>query len=178
MNTKILTFPLRISIIVLIFGALFKVMHWPYAKVLMLIGSVVIGLLYAIRFVNKKTKTKLDNVKLAIILIWVFNYLVTAFHLFYVSYVFEILLLMLFIYWFTVEGIFYFKNRKFKKNKFIKAIYYLLIALAICTLFFGIIFKIQHWPYGALLLTLGVLTLNILLVFDYFIIDRRNSTQY
>ena len=41
-------------------------------------------------------------------------------------------------------------------------------------LFLGIIFKIQHWPYGSMLFVLGVLSLNMLLIFDYFIIDRSN----
>jgi hypothetical protein len=39
---KILTFSLRIALIILIIGALFKIMHWPYANRLMLIGGVSI----------------------------------------------------------------------------------------------------------------------------------------
>lgn len=174
MNIKILTFPLRIALIVLIFGALFKVMHWPYAGQLMLIGAILIGVLYTIRFSNKHDKSKLDYVKLALILLWVFNYLVNAFHLFNIPYVFEILLLILFIYWFIEEGIMYIKNRKLKKNKFLKALYYILIGITIFVLFLGIVFKIQHWPYGSILFVLGVLILNMLLILDYFIIDRSN----
>lgn len=176
MNTKILTFPLRIGLIILIFGALFKVMHWPYATQLMLIGGVTIGILYTIRFLYKKEKSKLDYVKLALILLWVFSYLIKAFHLFYLPYIFEILLLVLFIYWFIVEGVYYLKNRKFKKNKFLRIVYYILIGITMLSLFFGITFKIQHWPYGALLFTLGVLMLSMLLIFDYFLVDRRKST--
>lgn len=177
MSTKILTFPLRLAIIVLIFGALFKVMHWSYATHLMFISSITIGLLYAIRFIYKRDKTKLDYVKLTLVLLWVFSYLIKVFHLFYIPYLFEISLLILFIYWFIAEGMTYFKNRKLKKNKFIKVIYYILIVQTICTLFFGIIFKISHWPYGALMLTLGILMLNILLIYDYFLVDRRNSVS-
>ena len=177
MNSKILTFPLRLALIILIFGALFKIMHWPYANMLMLIGGVSIGLLYTIRFFFKTKKSKLDYVKLAMILIWVFSYLVKAFHIFYVPFVFETLLLILFIYWFFVEGIDYFRNRTYRKNKFLKAVYYILIGLAIFTLFFGVSIKIQHWPYGSFVFTLGILQANILLIFDYFIIDRRKITQ-
>lgn len=113
MKTNLLTFPLRLSIIIVIFGALFKVMHWPYATHLMLIGTVSLGLLYSVRFINKKHKSKLDYVKLFMILLWVFQYLVSAFHIVYIPYIFKILLLILFVYWFIVEGIYYFKNRKF-----------------------------------------------------------------
>lgn len=175
MKTNLLTFPLRLSIIIVIFGALFKVMHWPYATHLMLIGTVSLGLLYSVRFINKKHKSKLDYVKLFMILLWVFQYLVSAFHIVYIPYIFKILLLILFVYWFIVEGIYYFKNRKFKKNKFLKIVYYLLVGCTVFTLFFGIIFKIQHWPYGALLFTLGVLLLSVLLIFDYFIIARKSN---
>lgn len=174
MKTKILTFPLRLSVIVLIFGALFKIMHWPFANNLMLIGAVSLAILYTIRFFNKKKKLLLDYVKLALILIWVFNYLVRAFHIFYVSYLFEILFLILFIYWFIVEGPAYIKNRKFTKNRFLKVFYKILIVLTGFMVIFGMLFKIQHWPYGSLLFILGILSLNILLFLDYFLIDRNH----
>ena len=177
MKIKILTFPLRIAIVILIFGALFKIMHWPYANNLMLLGGASIGILYTIRFVYKREKTILDYVKLAMILIWVFNYLSNAFQIFYVPYIYEILLLILFIYWFYVEGISYFKSRSYRKNRFLKAVYYILIGLTVFTLVFGILFKIQHWPYGALLFTIGVLLLSLLLIFDYFIVERRISIE-
>ncbi|WP_407557115.1 GldL-related protein [Winogradskyella sp. 4-2091] len=175
MNSKILTFPLRLAVIVLIFGALFKIMHWPYAAQLMLISGVSMGLLYSIRFIKKADKSRLDYIKLSLILLWVFSYLVKAFRIFYLPYVFEFLLAILFIYWFSIEGIDYLKNRKYRKNSFLKALYFLLIALTIFALFFGILFKIQHWPYGSLLFTIGVLLLSILLLFDYLIIDRKHS---
>lgn len=177
MQNKILTFPLRLSVITLNFGALFKIMHWPYGIQLMLIGGVSIGILYTIRVIKKVNKSKLDYVKLSLILIWVFSYLIKAFHLFIIPYVFEILLVILFIYWFFVEGIDYFKNRKFRKNAFLKALYFLLIAMTIFALFFGMLFKILHWPYGSLLFTIGVLLLSILLIFDYFLIDRSEKNR-
>ena len=175
MPVKALTFPIRLSLIVLIFGALFKIMHWPYANILMFIGSVLIGLFYAIRFIKKKSKESLDYVKFVMVLLWIINYLNSAFHVFNMPYILEILLLMLFIYWFIVEGIYYFKNRKYKKNVFLKAFYFLLISMTIFALFFGIIFKIQHWPYGTLLFTTGILLASILLIFDYFLIDRNGK---
>ncbi|WP_175455536.1 GldL-related protein [Winogradskyella thalassocola] len=51
------------------------------------------------------------------------------------------------------------------------------MGLTIFTLVFGILFKIQHWPYGALLFTIGVLLLSLLLIFDYFIVDRRGVIE-
>ncbi|MUU79095.1 GldL-related protein [Winogradskyella endarachnes] len=177
MQYKVLTFPLRLSLIILIFGALFKIMHWPYVTQLMLIGGVLIGILYSIRFIKKVYKSKLDYIKLSLVLIWVFSYLVKVFHLFNMPYVFEILLVTLFIYWFFVEGIYYFKNRKYRSNKLIKGIYYVFIVVTFVTLSCGIIFKIQHWPYGAILFTLGILQLCMLLILDYFLIDRSQENR-
>ncbi|MFK7832164.1 MAG: hypothetical protein AB8B52_02705 [Winogradskyella sp.] len=158
MNSKILTFPLRIALIILIFGALFKVMHWPYAAILMFIGSVSLGLLYAVRFLKKQHKIKLDYVKFALISLWIINYLVNAFHLVALPYILEALIIILFVWWFIEEGV-----------------YYLCIGLTVSALFFALIFKIQHWPYGALLFTIGILMLNMLLIFDYFLIDRTKA---
>jgi hypothetical protein len=151
-------------------------MHWPYANILMLFGGVLISLLYTIRFIFKKKKVILDHVKLVMILLWMISYLNSAYHAFNIPYVFEIVLLILFIYWFIFEGMYYFKYRKYKKNAFFKAFYFLLISMTIFALFFGILFKIQHWPYGALLFTSGILLMSILLIYDYFLIDR-NAKQ-
>lgn len=175
MQNKILTFPLRVSLIVLIFGALFKIMHWPYANILMLIGSSLIALLYSIRFIVKKNKECLDYIKVVMILLWIITYINSALHVFNLLYVFELVLLILFIYWFIVEGGYYFKNRNYKKNAFFKAFYFLLISVTIFALFFGILFKIQHWPYGAFLFTIGILLMSILLIYDYFLIDRNTK---
>lgn len=92
-------------------------------------------------------------------------------------YLFEILLLILFIYWFIIEGPVYIKNRKFTKNRFLKVCYKILIALTAFMVFFGLLFKIQHWPYGSILFTFGILQISLLLIFDYFIVDRTKTIQ-
>ena len=169
---KILTFPLRIALIILIFGALFKLMHWPYAQQLMLIASVSISLLYTIRFFNKTQKQKLDYIKLALVLVWVFSYLNEVFHLFYFPYILEVCLFFLFAWWCIADGFSYFKNRKFKKNKVTKVIYTTLKVVTIVFLVFGMLFKIQHWAYGSELFVLGVLLLCSVLILDYFIVEQ------
>lgn len=171
-DTKILTLPIRIALVILIFGALFKVMHWSYAKELMFLGGISVGVLYSIRFLYTKYKTVLDYVKFAFVLLWLISYLVDVFHLFSIPYLFEACLVILFVWWFTKEGVFYFRNRKFKKNKFFKTLYYVLVGLTLFLLFFGIIFKIQHWPYGSLLFVVSILLLNILIIVDYFVVER------
>ena len=172
LKSKILTLPLRISLIILIYGALFKLMHWPNANVLMLIGSTLVLVLYIIRFFYKIEKKLLDYVKLFLVLIWLFNYTITVFHFLKLPYVLEIILAILFFWWLIVEGLTIFKERKFKDNKVLKAIYYLLFGTCSMFILFGLLFKIQHWPYGSLLFTLGILVLSIVLIYDYFIVKR------
>ena len=172
-SKNILTLPLRFALVVLIFGALFKVMHWPYSKELMFVGAIAIGVMYTIRFFYKKEKSILDYGKIAIVLLWIFSYLANVFHLFSVPYVFEICFLILFVWWFFKEGMYYFKNRKIKKRGFINTVYYILIGLAAFAIFFGVLFKIQHWPYGSELFVIGILVFNTILILDYFLFEKK-----
>ena len=147
-------------------------MHWPYATSLMLIGSVLLATLYIIRFLLKPLKVLLDYVKLGLIVFWVSGYLLKAFHLISFSYVFEIITFGLFIWWFIQEGIYVFTKRKLKDNLALKFVYYTLISITSALLLFGILFKIQHWPYGSLMFTLGIFLLTMMLIIDYFAIKK------
>ncbi len=147
-------------------------MHWPYSRELMFLGSIAIGVIYLIRFFNKKPKLRLDYVKLALVIIWVFSYFINVFHLYNIPYVIEVCLIILFIWWYAEEGFTYFKNRKFKKKGLVRVMYYILLVIGLTTFLFGLLFKIQHWPYDSLLFVLGTLTLCLILVIDYFVIER------
>jgi len=171
-SKKILTLPLRIALITLIIGALFKIMHWPYSKELMFIGGISIGVLYIIRFFYTRPKSKIDFVKLAIVLLWVYSYLIKVFHLNNMPYVIEICLVVLLIWWFVEDGLLYFKSRKFKKKGMVKKVYYALVLLTIFLLLFGILFKLQHWPFGSELFILGILILSLILILDYYLIEK------
>lgn len=169
---KILTLPIRVALVILLFGVLFKVMHWPYATELMFNGGILLGVLYTIRFMYKTNKKQLDYVKLAFVLLWLFNYLVQDFHFFNLPLVLEICPLILFLWWFINEGLTYFNNRKFKIKGFVRVIYYVLIGMTSFALFFGLLFKIQHWPYGSELFVSGIVLLNTILIVDYFLFKR------
>ncbi len=169
---KILTLPLRLAIIITIFGALYKIMHWPYGYQLILIGYTTIILLYTFRFLNKNKKERLDYVKYGLVVLWVFSFFNQVFNLINLPYSFEILLSALFIWWLVEEGFSYFTSRKLKNSKVLKIFYYTLILITILLIVFGVLFKISHWPYGSLLFTFGILLLSFMLIFDYFAIKR------
>jgi hypothetical protein len=172
LDKKILTLPLRLALILLIIGALFKIMHWPYSSILMFIAGVSLTVLYTIRFLNKKTKSRLDYIKLALVLLWLISYFLKVFHLFKHRYILDIGVAILFIYWFLNDNPNYLMKRKFKKKGVVKVIYQILKVFTILSLIFGVLFKIQHWPYGSILFTQGILFLCILLILDYFIKER------
>ena len=53
-----------------ILGAMFKIMHWPFAGPILLTSFLSIVITYTIRFYNKKEKRRLDILKF----IWVLSY--------------------------------------------------------------------------------------------------------
>ena len=171
-----LTLLLRVALIILLYGVLFKFMRWSFAQTLMLYGSIAVVLLYSLRFLFKKEKVQLDYIKLGVVVFWVFNYIVNVFHLFNLPYIFEIILLVLFVWWFINEGLSYFTRRKLMDNSFVKFLYYMLSIASLTLITVGVLFKIQHWPDGPLMFTLGVLILSFVLILDLFVVKKQSIT--
>ena len=61
---------IQFSFVLTVLGAMFKVMHWPFAGPMLFISFLSIVLTYAVRFINKKEKRRLDILKF----IWVLSY--------------------------------------------------------------------------------------------------------
>ena len=174
---KILSLPLRLGVILVIVGALFKIMHWPGSNILMLVGFISIGVLYSIRFLKKDPKLRLDYVKLILVLLWLVNYTITVFHLYKIPFLLEICVAILFCWWFIEEGSSYLTNREFKKKGTTKIVYYTLVGISTIGLVGGIFFKIQHWPYGSVLFL--VLTFCVVILVDYFCLNiLLNETRF
>lgn len=55
---------ISLFITIVIFGAMFKIMHWPGATILLMIGLIGIPIVYIFRFINKPAKAPLDVLKL------------------------------------------------------------------------------------------------------------------
>ena len=169
---KILTFPIRIVLLILVYGMLFLIMDWPYANQLLLIGSVLLAFLYSIRFLYKKDKKRIDIVKLGFVLVWVVNLILKTYHMVFIAYGLELLLFILFVWWLIEDGFKLVARRKLVNNGFVKFFYYGLCILTIALIVIGTLLRIMHWPYGALILTLGFLLLSMMLIIDYFVIKR------
>ena len=65
---------ISILIAIIIFGAMFKIMHWPGSAIMLTIGLIGIPCVYTFRFINKPTKLPIDIMKL----IWVLSAYITA----------------------------------------------------------------------------------------------------
>lgn len=152
---------------------LFQYMHWPYGMDLMLYGSMGLLVLYTIRFFFKRNKSSLDYVKLAIVVIWFFRIFVSTFVGPTYSYIFDIVLIGLSLWWFTDEGVNFYNDRKFRFSNSVKLIYYILFALSFVICAFGMLLRILHWPYGALVFTSGVLLISLFLILDLLFIKRK-----
>jgi len=74
-------YAIAIAIVVLVLGMLIKIMHWPGANQMIMIGSGSVIVVYGIRFFQKSEKNHLDVLKL--LFVWVsFGYfLLLAFHI-------------------------------------------------------------------------------------------------
>lgn len=162
------TLLLRICISILLLGNLFKIMIWPNAYQLMTIAIIGILILYPIRFFFKQEKETMDYIKVIMIVIWCLNFL------FGFNQVFGLgALLLLFGWWLLTESASYFSNNQLILSNIAKKIYYALIVISIGSIGFGSIFKVQHWPYGNILFTLGVVLASILLIVDYFVRSKK-----
>ncbi|WP_201799462.1 GldL-related protein [Zobellia amurskyensis] len=170
---------LRLSIALAIIAVLFKLMHWQYSEVLLVIAVGGIALFYSIWFSKKSSKEWLDYAKLFLLISFLLHYLFKVLHLnygFVFSFIFK-LALVAFI-------IIYLKNQFFtqkdshlesKKPASQKKLYTIwLNTMAAVCIIMGAQFKILHWEFGLinghLLLTVGLIAaaLSILTGFKKF----------
>ena len=160
---------LRVCISVLLLGALFKIMHWPYASIVMLLSISGILILYPLRFCFITEKSTMDYVKLALVVLWCLNYLTKVFHLYQLPLFFNIVLLLLFIWWFINEGFSGLNLGNIKIKGVLKLFYIAIVIFAFGCIVLGAVFKIQHWPYSNLLFVIGVTLTSILVTLDHFV---------
>lgn len=170
---KVLTVPIRLATILILYSMLFQFMHWPYGIDLMLYSSIVLAVFYTIRFLYKHNKSHLDYVKLAIVVTWFLRVFIGTFISPRYSFVFDVILIGLGIWWFTEEGVNFYTHRKFRFGNTFKLIYYMLFALSFLICVVGMLVRIMHWPYGALIFTSGVMLISIFLLLDLFLIKRK-----
>jgi len=153
---KILRAPLRMCISILFIGIMFKIMHWPFANILIIAPIVIIAILYPFRFAYKKQKLPIDFVKLFLVLFWALNAIFTLLHWPY-AMVFRTIAFVLLMTWLTFEGLNYFDinlkdSSEKNRSKFFSIVLFILAAFFIMI---GSAFKMMHWPGTGLFMIFG-----------------------
>ncbi|WP_282049847.1 GldL-related protein [Maribacter aquivivus] len=166
---------LRLSIALAIIAALFKVMHWQYSDILLIVAVVGITLFYSIWFYKKSTKIGLDYAKFFLLSSFIFQYLFKILHLkygFIFSHLFRISLVVFIIVY--VKDIFFSENvsseLEEKQPTSKKKIYSIILnTITVLCIIIGAQFKILHWEFGwingNILLTVGLVTATISIIF-------------
>lgn len=177
---KILKAPLRIAVTVLLLGMLAKILQWPFAKELVILGFVAMVLLYSIRFWKKSEKQFLDYVKLVLVSFWATNGILRMMDFPYTLF-FQIVTGAAFITWFVMEGTAYFMDEdRHTKNSSLRIWWNIAMVLGTLSIIMGSLMKILQWQFANVLLALGIVMVGVYIVKDLFIatkIDEQDSSS-
>jgi len=168
---KILTIPLRLTLVILLMGVLCKILEWPWAQQIMLVSFTVIGVLYSFRFWKKPKKVFIDYTKLTLVAFWTLNGVFNIMDLPYTTF-FQVMIGISFILWFILEGTAYFldgdRNTKNNNNRLLWNFAMVIGTLAII---FGGFMKILNWEYAIPTLILGLIIVAGYVLKDVFTKD-------
>ena len=152
------------------FGALFKIQHWPLAGVMMTLGAVTLALVFMPSALGVLWKETHSRKKL-----FLFVSAFLAGMCFILGTLFKIqhwsgadiiiILAALFGIFFFVPALLVSKLQD-QENKFKKPVY-ILGAIGLICYIAGMFFKIQHWPLAAMLMVLGMIILCVI-VFPWY----------
>lgn len=167
---KHLTIPIRITLLFILIGVLFKVLHWYplVADSIIFISFTVISILYAIRFSKKQTKGSIAYIKMVLVLFWSLNGIFTILHLPY-GEVFQVVSLIAFLFWAAMEGTSYFINKEAQKNNSYYLLWNSIMIIGAFSIVMGALFNFLNWNYAAHLLVLGISSVTLYILRDVFV---------
>ncbi|MCK5441622.1 MAG: hypothetical protein KAJ23_07015 [Maribacter sp.] len=180
---KILTFPLRVSMVILLMGMLMKVLEWSLAWQTMLISFITIGILYIVRFWKKPTVQFIDYVKLILVVFWTTNGVFRIMDFPY-TIIFQVIIAVTFVIWFIMEGTAYFlDDDRRAKNSNSQIAWNFLMVIGTLSIIAGSLMKLLNWEFAIPLLIMGVTIVALYILKDTFIVDKmgnedRSSQEY
>ncbi len=180
---KILKLPLRISLAVLLSGILAKMLEWPYANEIILYSFSTIGVLYVIRFFNKREKQFVDYTKLVLVSFWSIYGIFTILKLPYTLF-FLIIMAITFVLWFVLEGTAYFLDEDRRaKNSVAQILWNFALVIGTLGVISGCLLRILNWDYAVHLLSLGITIIAAYILKDVFVpesskIDEHNNEEF
>ncbi len=175
---KILTTPLRIAIIVILFGVLAKMFELSYAKEIMFYGFLTTGILYPIRFLKKQNKHFVDCTKLALVFFFSLYGIFTILE-FPFSMLFLTLVAITFLMWFVMEGTAYFLDDDLRvKNTTSQILWNCVLVIGTLSVIFGCLLQLLNWDYAIHLLTLGIVIFLAFILKDTFMTESQKPDKH
>ncbi|MBT8298128.1 MAG: hypothetical protein KJO52_07320 [Maribacter sp.] len=169
---KILTMPLRLSIVILLMGMLMKVLEWPLAQEVMFVSFATIGILYVFRFFKKPSRQFIDYVKMVLVFFWTTNGIFNIMDFPY-TVLFQVIIAISFVLWFILEGTAYFlDDDRRAKNSTRQLIWNFVMVAGTLAIIVGSILKILNWEFALPLLIIGILVLAAYILKDVFVVDK------
>ena len=168
---------LSLSIALALIAILFKIMHWPYAEILLVTAVGGIAIFFIIGFYQKPIKNWLDYAKLFLLISFLLHYLFRVLHLNY-GYIFSYIFRMVLIFFIVayIKDVFFSNDNSSKleeqpptsKKKIINIVLY---STAVICIIIGAQFKILHWQFGFLngnlLLTVGLIATALSIILGF-----------
>jgi hypothetical protein len=105
----------KLSFAIYLIGALFKIMHWPFAGPILAIAFINMIVFYSIHFYQKTNKTHIDSFKLIVFILLIIGKSFSILHLPYsweIQYMSEFIFLLFIVYYIITER----KNGKLVMN--------------------------------------------------------------
>jgi|TARA_R110002051_G_scaffold269806_1_gene330059 membrane protein implicated in regulation of membrane protease activity len=168
---------IRVALATLIIGFLMQILHWPYSAGIIFTSFAMILLLYAYRFSKKKEKKPIDIIKMALVLFWTTNGLLTILNFPY-TLIFQLGTGFTFIAWFAMEGTAYFMDKKGKvKNSLSEIIWNFIMVIGVLTIILGGLMHLLNWNYAIPTLTLGLTIITSFILKDIFTTPKKNEDE-
>ena len=141
---------------------LFKMMHWPFGSVLLMLSSGVFFLAYIVHLVLRPNKITRDYYKFGAALFWLSNVISRQFYLGN-TLLFTILFLVCLGFMLTSP-----KRERIAQKSILNTLSTICIYVSIVAIIAGSGLKIMHWPGSSLMIIIGYLLLMIWIVLGAF----------
>ena len=167
-SKKVFKNQIRVALATLLIGLLMRILLWPYAAGIIFTSFAAILILYTIRFLKKEQKNPVDFIKMAMVLFWTTNGLLTILNFPY-TLIFQIGTALTFIAWFAMEGTSYFMDKDSSlKNSITEIIWNFVMVLGVITIILGGLMHLLSWEYSIPTLTVGLTIVTSYILKDIF----------
>ena len=153
-NEKLFRTIYRIAIAVFIIGMLFKIMHWPYALEISVVGLSAIAISSCLYFYSKSPRSFFDQLGIVLVPLWCALALARILHVPYRSEIRITIFAIGLIYTGYHGFIWYQKDKKVGAKKFDLERTSFIVGLGLVGV--GLFLKFRHWPYASTFLIAGL----------------------